>query len=200
MAKESNRRRNYFIKKKFQCKVILRFCALVILGAVITGGCLYLMSANTVTTAFVNSRLSIVRTSDYILPILLGSSLISIAFISIATAVVIMFLSHRIAGPLFKIEKSVKEIGDGNLNLRINLRSTDEITEMAATINEMTKNIKDHMEGIKDRVDNLANQIDDLNSLLKENSSVSTQVKNAIQELLKKKEKLIKEIDFFKIK
>ena len=199
MSKESNRRRNYFIKKKFQSKVILRFCALVVLGAVITGGCLYLMSANTVTTAFVNSRLSIVRTSDYILPILVGASLISIALISIATAIVIMFLSHRIAGPLFKIEKSIKEIGDGNLNLRINLRSTDEITEMAGSINEMTRNIKDHIEEVKNKINDLSKKIDDLDSLLK-GSSVSAQAKNAMQDLVNKKEKLIKEINFFKIK
>jgi methyl-accepting chemotaxis protein len=126
MIRAENKRRDYFIKKKFQGKFMFRFCFLVVLGAAITGAILYLFSADTVTTAFVNSRLSIVKTSDYILPILIGSSLISIALISVATAFVIMYLSHRIAGPLFNMERSIKEIGEGNLNLRINLRSTDE--------------------------------------------------------------------------
>jgi methyl-accepting chemotaxis protein len=199
MVQEANRRRDYFIKKGFQRKVIVRFCALVVLGAAITGVSLYLMSKGTVTTAFVNSRLSIVSTPDYILPILIGSSLISIVFISVATFFAIMYLSHRIAGPLYKIEKSVKEIGGGNLGLKINLRSTDEIAEMAASLNEMTDNIKLHVQEIKSRIENLAGQIDALSRLLKDDSSVSPQAKSAMQELLIKKESLIKELGYFKI-
>lgn len=199
MTIEANRRKDYFIKKKFQSKVILKFCALVVLGALITGVSLYLMSTETVTTAFVNSRLSIIRTSDYILPTLIGSSLISIALISIATAFVIMYLSHRIAGPLFKMEKSVKEIGEGNLNLRINLRSTDEITEMATSLNEMKNNIREHVLQIKIEIDSLTSQIEDLNSQLKDNNSLPQEAKSALRDLLVKKDKLIKAVDYFKI-
>ncbi|MFC1645704.1 HAMP domain-containing protein [Candidatus Omnitrophota bacterium] len=199
MLKETNRRRDYFIKKKFQSKFIIRFCALVVLGAVITVVSLYLLSGDTVTTAFVNSRLSIVRTSDYILPLLIGSSLISIVLISIATAVVIKYLSHRIAGPLYKIEKYVKEIGEGNLNLKINLRSTDEIREMTDSLNEMTRNIKDHVVQIKSRVADLTGQIENLNSLLKNNKSLPAEVQSVLKALLAEKEQLSKEADYFKI-
>ncbi len=95
MSNVINRRKDYFIKKKFQGRFMFKFCTLVVLGAVITGVFLYILSNDTVTTAFVNSRLSIIKTSDYILPILIGSSLISIVLIGIATALVIMYLSHR---------------------------------------------------------------------------------------------------------
>jgi hypothetical protein len=37
MQDAKNRRRNYFIKKGFQTKFVLRFCVLVILGSLITG-------------------------------------------------------------------------------------------------------------------------------------------------------------------
>lgn len=199
MDQGANRRKDYFIKKKFQGKFIIRFCSLVVLGAVITGVFLYLLSGDTVTTAFVNSRLSIIQTSDYILPLLIGSSLISIVLVSIATAVVIMYLSHRIAGPLYKIEKCVKEIGEGNLSLKINLRSTDEITEMANSLNEMTTNIKNRISEIKSRIDDLISQIENLNSLLKNNKSLPVEVQSALKALLAEKEQLSKEADYFKI-
>lgn len=198
MAKAENKRKNYFIKKKFQAKFMLKFCFLVVLGAAITGAILYFFSADTVTTAFVNSRLSIVNTSDYILPILIGSSLISIALISIATAFAIMYISHRIAGPLFNIEKSIGEIGEGNLNLKINLRSTDEVIEMANRLNEMTGSIRERVRKIKNCVNDLTGQIDNLNNLLKDNNTLPDQARGALQELLKNKEQLKKETEYFR--
>ncbi|GAF80444.1 unnamed protein product [marine sediment metagenome] len=198
MIEATNRRKDYFIKKKFQRNFIFRFCILVVLGAAITGVFLYLLSADTVTTAFVSSRLSIVRTSDYILPMLIGSSLVSVTLISIATAFVIMFLSHRIAGPLYKMEKSVKEIGQGNLNLKINLRSTDEIREMADGLNEMTRNIREHMREIKSCIGDLGDQIDSLTNLIKDDKSLPPQAQNALKELLAKKEQLEIKAKYFK--
>ncbi len=194
MTQERNRRRNYFIKRKFQIKFILRFCTLLILGSIITATILYLLSEDTATTAFVNSRLSIVSTSDYILPALVGSSLISIIFISIATAFVIMYLSHRIAGPLFKIEKSIKEIGTGDLSLRIHLRTSDEITEIADSLNEMSENFNKRVLEIRRNAGDLSKQIDDLTA-----QSLPQQLKDNLRELNAKKDQLNKVIDYFKL-
>lgn len=176
MTGQKKIRRNYFIKKEFQVNFILRFCGLAVLGSVISGVILYLFSRGAVTTTFVNSRLSIMSTADYVLPALLGSSIITIAFISIVTAGVVMYLSHRIAGPLYKIEKSIKEVGAGNLTVTIKLRSTDEITKMADCFNEMAGGLKTHLLEIKARACELSGEIDGL-----------------------KKKELDKAIDYFKV-
>jgi methyl-accepting chemotaxis protein len=199
MVSERNRRRNYFIKKSFQTKFILRFCVLVVLGAFISGIILYLLSRGTVTTAFVNSRLSIVSTADYLLPALIGSSLISIALISIATAFVVMYLSHRIAGPLFRIEKDAKEIGSGNLTLKIRLRSTDEITKMADKLNEMIGNIRKGLLDIKSQSDDLGKGIDSLTVLCRDKPSLPQEIRDALEKLSIKKDELNKAIDHFKL-
>lgn len=186
MDAQKNRRKNYFIKRDFQKKFILRFCALVIMGSAISGIFLLLVSRGSVTTAFVNSRLSIVSTVDYILPGLLGSSLVTIILISIATAIVIMYLSHRIAGPLFKVEKSAREIGAGDLALRIRLRSTDEMAKLADCFNEMTENLNIHLSEIKAESRRLGSEINDL------------KVQDALEKLREKKKELDKAIDYFK--
>jgi methyl-accepting chemotaxis protein len=199
MAAQKYRRRNYFIKKRFQTKFILKFCALVVLGAVISGVILYLLSRGTVTTAFVNSRLSIVSTADYILPALIGSGLVSIALISIATAVVVMYLSHRIAGPLFRIERSAKEIGSGNLAIKIRLRSTDEITRMADGLNEMTESLRKSLSGIKSQSDDLGEKIDSLIALCRDKPSLPQEIQNVLEDLSAKKNELNKAIDYFRL-
>jgi len=187
MMKQKNRRKNYFIKKKFQGNFIFRFSFLLILGLVLSGTILYLFSRGTLTTTFVNSRLSIVNTAHYILPGLLGSSLITIVLVSLATAVVIMYLSHRIAGPLYKVERSAQEIGAGDLTLKIRLRSTDEMAKLADCFNQMTEDLKKHLLEIKTKSEDLGKYL----TALKE--------KDTAKELLEKKRQLDSAIDYFKV-
>lgn len=187
MTGQRNRRKNYFIKREFQTKFILKFCGLLILASVISGLILYLFSRGTATTTFVNSRLSIMSTVDYILPVLIGSSLIAVVLVSIATAVLVKYLSHRIAGPLVKIEKSVREVGEGNLNLKIALRSTDEISKQAECFNEMIGKLKTHLLEIKARARDLGREIDSLKT------------RDAFKSLSEKKEKLDEAIAYFKV-
>ncbi len=46
-----------------------------------------------------------------------------------------MYLSHRVAGPVFRIETDLAEISQGDLTRRIILRQTDELKKLAAQLN-----------------------------------------------------------------
>lgn len=50
--------------------------------------------------------------------------------------------SHRVAGPLVRITRSLKEIGDGNFDVNVKLRRADELKELAASINGMAASLK----------------------------------------------------------
>ena len=195
MRPKDNRRRNYFINKKFQTQFILRFCGLVLLGAVISGAALfsYVFVKDTVTTAFVNSRLSIITTADYILPVILGASIIAIVLVSIATAIVVMYLSHRIAGPLFRIEKDLSQISEGDLTLKILLRTNDEIKRLAENINQTNENIRIKISEAKINLKDLNKQVKELSVSMKDDN-----VKSKLDDILKTKEKLSKTLNYFK--
>lgn len=51
--------------------------------------------------------------------------------------------SHRIAGPLPKIYQFIKNVGDGNYDLRLTLRRYDELRELADHLNEMVKKLRE---------------------------------------------------------
>ena len=158
MKIHDQRRKNYFINRSFQVQFILKFCILVIAASAISGGALYLLSRNTVTTAFIDSRLSIVTTADYILPSVIAASAVAIILISIATFFVVMYLSHRIAGPLFNIERSIKDIASGDLSGKINLRATDEIQRLAGSLNDMTDNLKSKIQDVEKEANKLEDE------------------------------------------
>lgn len=147
-----NRRKQYFINRKFQSDFIIKFCILVIAGSFISGVIIYFMSKSTVTTVFENSRLTIKSTADFILPAVLLSSCAVIVLIGLAAVWVTVFTSHRIAGPLYRIEKDTEEVAGGNLNKKFDLRNTDELKLLAQSFNKMTDNLRSGIASIKEAI------------------------------------------------
>lgn len=139
--KYPHKRRHYFINKEFQSKFILKFCLLLLAGTVVSTTLLLFFSQDTLTSSFQQSRLVIENTSKAILPALIYTGLITLGLISFATIIVTLFVSHKIAGPLFRLEKELKEIGAGNLTKNVKLREKDQLTAMADSVNEMTHSL-----------------------------------------------------------
>lgn len=125
--------------------------------------CALLLSRHTVTTAFENSRLVIKSTADYLLPSLLLSSTISAILISLATILVVIFISHKIAGPIYRFRKSAQSIAEGNMNFSIHIRKNDQLQPLASSMNEMLRSIRGRLLNIKKQTDDLKEDIITLN-------------------------------------
>ncbi|MBW1829313.1 MAG: methyl-accepting chemotaxis protein [Deltaproteobacteria bacterium] len=135
-------RSHYFIKKDFQTKFILKFCLLLLAGVIVSTGLLFIFSRDTLTSSFQDSKLVIENTAMAILPNVLYAGLITLALLAIATIIVTLFISHRIAGPMFRFEKELKEIGKGDLTKKVSLRKKDQAQELADCINDMTASLR----------------------------------------------------------
>ncbi|MDD4004308.1 MAG: methyl-accepting chemotaxis protein [Elusimicrobiaceae bacterium] len=67
------------------------------------------------------------------LPVIGIKVLIYLAIVLIVSGVI----SHRMAGPIFKIEKSLGVIGEGDLSHRVFLRKHDQMTDLRDAVNSM---------------------------------------------------------------
>ncbi|MCP3874535.1 MAG: methyl-accepting chemotaxis protein [Desulfobacteraceae bacterium] len=155
----SYKRRTIFIKQEFQFKFILKFCLLLVVGVIISTSLLFLLSQETLTSSFENSRLVIKNTGSAILPSVIVTNLITLGIICIAAIIVTLFISHRIAGPMYRFEKDLCKIEDGDLCTHINLRQKDQFSEMALALNDMTK-------GLHHKVSRVNNGLDEILSTL----------------------------------
>ncbi|MBL7157405.1 MAG: HAMP domain-containing protein [Candidatus Omnitrophica bacterium] len=135
------RRKNYFIKKKFQAFFIVKFCLLVAIGSLLSGAIVYFMSKSTLTTTFEGSRLVIKNTGEYILPAVFLSSAIVIVAIGFAAILVTLLASHKIAGPLYRMEKDIEAMAAGDLSKSFSLRKADEIRPLAESLNQIRENM-----------------------------------------------------------
>lgn len=182
MEEDRNRRRNYYIKKDFQRSFILKFCLVVLIGSSLSGAIIYWISTATVTTSFENLRLVIKSTADYILPAVLVSGAVVIVITGIATIVITLFTSHKIAGPLYRIEKDIAEVASGNLRQEFNLRQGDEIRPIAEGLNSMAHFLRDEINVVKKSI----NELESLST----NTAASPEIKEKIKILKGQIEKL----------
>lgn len=147
--KSAERRKRYFVKKRFQTTFILKFCALLLGGVIISTALLFLFTRGTLTSSFQRSELVIENTAAAILPTAVYTNLVTLGLIAAATIIVVLFVSHKLAGPLFRFDKEINEIAEGNLTTVVTLRSRDQMTDLADTLNHMTGSLRDKVRSIQ---------------------------------------------------
>ncbi len=112
------KRKNYLVNKRLQLGIFLKW---IILLVILLSGVLYYFEWN--------------------------------VYISIIALIVLilfswrmLILSHRLAGPIYRLEKDLADIAKGNFSIRIKFRKKDELRSIADGINkildEMEKRVK----------------------------------------------------------
>lgn len=152
---QSYKRKIFFIKKEFQIRFILKFCLLLLVGIAISTGLLFLFSQDTLTSSFHESRLVIKSTGQAILPSVIYTNLITLGLVTLATIVVTLFVSHKIAGPMFRFEKELKQVAEGDLTKRVVLREKDQMTDMAESLNNMISSLHEKLLDIQTDVERI---------------------------------------------
>lgn len=151
--KLSNRRRNYFIKKKFQIGFIYRFIALIFLEAILIAGLLMYVSKGTLTTAYFGTHLQIEKTPIFFLRSFIIITLVAGIAIGLAGLVIFIYLSHRIAGPLYRFEKTLGDISKGDVSFRVNLRDTDQLKSLQKPLNNLLSSLDERIKEAKKDID-----------------------------------------------
>ena len=150
-----NKRRNYFIDKDFQTRFILKFCLLVVLAGIITTGILYFVGKRSTTVSIVDSRVIVRSTADFLLPILIQTVLVVMIILGLATIIVTLLFSHKIAGPLYRFKKAIEGVRLGNLSANFHLRNYDQLQGLSNEVNAMIDKTREQIDLIKADVANL---------------------------------------------
>lgn len=188
------KRRNYFIKQDFQGRFILRFFLTILLSAVVFTLILSIFSAHTMTITYRDSFLRIEKTPKALFYEIIRAHGLYIFLIGAGISILSLFLSHRVAGPLYRFERSVEEITKGNLSFRIRLRKKDEAKELAELMNRMIETLSSHLSQIRDVT------VDIEKGLLEARDAIDKQsdARETINRTLRSLEELKKALSYFK--
>lgn len=161
-----HKRRNIFIKKDFQGKLILGYFLFA------TGGCLFFIvllgffSADSLTISYSNHDIQLGQTPLMLLKKVLAAHWIFIVLGGAFLVLASMLITHRIAGPIFRFEKALDNMNKGKLNDTIYLRDKDEGKDLARKINDLNDHLSRSMRLVKNNsqaIDALIDQAGNLN-------------------------------------
>lgn len=145
-------RRNYFIKKKFQASFSARFALLVLVEALLIGALFFLVARGTITTGYRGAEFHVEHTASFFYISFALIILIAGIAMSMVGMAVFIFYSHRIAGPLFRFQKTLHEIALGDLTGRIRLRRKDQLGDLSDSMNRLTEELDRKIGSVKNEL------------------------------------------------
>lgn len=131
------KRRNYLINKEMQGRHVLVYFTMVILGTALFSLLFGLFTSSTLSISYDNYTLQVGTTPKVLFLKFFTAQWLFILVGGLTVTVIAVFLSHRVAGPLYKLERSVDAMTHGDFATTIFLRRKDEGQALAAKLNQL---------------------------------------------------------------
>jgi methyl-accepting chemotaxis protein len=138
MNKNSFPRKRFFLKDSSQPRLLIGVQAIFILLLIISGTVFAIIANRDLRVAYFQAHLNIRSTLDILLPALV---LVNLAGLALGI-VLSLFYTHRIAGPVYRLCRILREIGQGNLAQVVKFRKSDELHELDDAATEMIVNLR----------------------------------------------------------
>ncbi len=105
-----------------------------------------------------------------------------LAFTVLAISLFSVWQTRQFTLPIEELAQTAKSVESGDLNARVNIRSSDEIGALGGTFNQMTKQLQDVLSGLEQRVEERTRELEGRTSQLEAIADVARSVAS-IQEL-----------------
>jgi methyl-accepting chemotaxis protein len=152
---QNERRKNVFIDRQFQTSFILKFCIVAILSSIIIGLLVLIFTSNSTTVAIEGTKVFVKSTSDFLLPAMIFTIATVTLFSASAVIMLAMLTSHKIAGPLFSINRTARKLKEGDLTESFHIRSDDQLGSLSQSLNEFIDVYKEKIGQMKATVQQL---------------------------------------------
>lgn len=164
--RKKKRRIHYLVNRKFQLEYVA--IALVLMFVV---AAIFVFTAYRAGWVPLVEKLSVVYPQSMLAPILKVVTLqMAMRFLLLVPIIIVaaVYLSHKVAGPLARIEDSIREIAKGDLEMRIGVRTGDEVKGLVQAINEVTENMEKMVRNNKCSVEKALEALKTLRSQLQQ--------------------------------
>lgn len=182
------RRRKYIIEKGLQFRYIGLVFALALIASIVTGWTVFATGWH-----YLGEKLASVYPQGKLIYVLRATNLAlarNLLLISPLIFILGLLFSHKIAGPVYRINKTVGDISKGNLGLRIRLREGDELVDLADMINNLTDNFNKTVISDKDIAIKIEKDLEELKKLVSSQPCDCAKVESLINSLQQKSKEL----------
>lgn len=150
------------LKKAFESKFIIKFVGSVTAGFFIILILLYLLSSPDGTPPFYSTISKILGTDDVLIATFVLTGIFEILLIAAIIVFISIFTSHKMAGPLFRLEKELEDFTKGDLTQKIRFRDSDPFDKVEITYNNAVEELSSKLVAVKKAYENLDKAIEKL--------------------------------------
>jgi len=147
MKKYKNRRKKYLINKPVQFAYAGITIWLLLIATILVGTITYYLTLNTILTQ-IETEKQLIDTYAIVkdINLLLGKRIgILLGFIVIFTLILEILFLHRVAGPIYRIEKTLKDLAEGKKVEKIKLRKKDFFKSLAEATNQVIETFSENV-------------------------------------------------------
>ncbi len=131
-------RKILFIKKEFQARVI----AIILLSVFVFANVSLSLMVVFMTGFFADQSINELIVSEKFFTMFVPSMLVIETIGLLLILYLGLFISHRMAGPIYRLEKCAAQIESGDLSFDVRIRPYDEFQEMASAMDSMVKGLR----------------------------------------------------------
>ena len=179
MSTSAPKRRNVFIKKAFQGRFIVGVFLLMLLSGICSALLIYWMTGGDLQAQSESAHINIVNAWQHLGLSLLIGNVVAIFVAGTLAIFVVMYASHRIAGPLYRFEKLCEQVGNGELDVITSIREKDQLQDLAEAFLGMVNKLRARKNAQKECVGKLLNQIEQL----KNDNGLAANHRQAVEQL-----------------
>ena len=159
MIMNYTKRRNYYIQKKFQTKYLFLTILLLLTYTFIF---VIVIFAPYMFTLYFDYPLAEKAEAAKALLLLHSTIWPGIGGVILLFGVISIFISHKVAGPLFRLKKSLSQVTQGDLNIVVKLRKWDGLKDLAEHVNMLIEELRTFVTTSRNDYDLLSDYIQEL--------------------------------------
>ena len=159
MKNKHLKRKNYYIQKKFQTKYLLLTILLLLAYTFLF---VIIIFAPYMFTLYFDYPLAEQTNAAKALLLLHGTIWPGIGGAFLFFGAISIFISHKVAGPLYRLKKSLSQVAQGDLNVVVKLRKWDDLKDLAEHVNVLIEELRTFVTATKNDYDLLSDCIQEL--------------------------------------
>lgn len=143
------------IEKRFELKFLLKYIISIIAGFTIIIAALYLVLPRADVMHYYEAISSLVMANDALVRTFIIAGLIEIVFVIFVIGFISILASHKIAGPISRMEKTSENFADGDVTKTVRFRDYDPLRNVENTFNNSLKKFAQMLRAIEQANNNM---------------------------------------------
>ena len=140
------RRKRLLIDRRFQLALIGKLLAVQLVLLALATAALWLFTDSELGATLQRASITAASVRELIAPVLITMGVVSAVLATVATFLVVLVASHRIAGPLYRIQQALEQVAAGDLHPLTRIREHDQgeplAEQLRATVAQVAADVE----------------------------------------------------------